>query len=55
MATASSGCVSLNDIPYHVYLDNMIKYIDVKTHCYLLIINKPLLEIFDTNEMWKFG
>ena len=53
MATASSYQVSLNDIPYHVCLDNMIKNIDVKTHCYLLMINKQFLEMFDTNEMWK--
>ena len=31
----------------------MIKNIDVKTHCYLLMINKQFLEMFDTNEMWK--
>ena len=53
MATASSHQVSLNDIPYHVCLDNMIKNIDVKTHCYLLMINKQFFEMFDTNEMWK--
>ena len=34
-------------------VNNMIKNIDVKTHCYLLMINKQFLEMFDTNEMWK--
>ena len=53
MATTSSHSISLNDIPYQIYFDNMIQYIDVKTHCYLLMINNTFLEVFDTNEMWK--
>ena len=55
MATISSSLpvVSLNDIPYHVVLDNMIQYIEVKTVCYLIMTNKTLQEIYDDNKIWR--
>jgi hypothetical protein len=44
---------SLNDIPYQVYLDNIVPFIEIKDAGSLTMTSKSLKEIFDRNDIWK--
>ena len=44
---------SLNDIPYVVYFNYIIKYLDIKEVGVLSMVSKILKEVFSTNDIWK--
>lgn len=44
---------SLNDIPYQIYLDNIVPFIEIKDAGSLTMTSKTLKEIFDRNDIWK--
>ena len=45
--------LSLNNIPYEIYLEYIIYFIDIKDIGSLCIVSKQLKEYFDNNEIWK--
>ena len=45
---------SLNDLPYQVYLENIVPVIDIKDAGNLSMTSKVLKNIFDSNEIWKY-
>ena len=44
---------SLTDIPYVVFINYVMKYLDIKEVGVLSMTSKRLNEIFDNNEIWK--
>tara|TARA_B100001094_G_scaffold333432_1_gene412132 strand:- start:8458 stop:9561 length:1104 start_codon:yes stop_codon:yes gene_type:complete len=44
---------SLNDIPYVVFINYVINYLEIKEVGVLSMTSKRLNEIFDNNEIWK--
>ena len=44
---------SLNDIPFGVYINYIINYIDIKEVGTLAIVSKVLNEVFSSNDIWK--
>ena len=44
---------SLNDIPFGVYINYIINYIDIKEVGTLAMVSKVLNEVFSSNDIWK--
>lgn len=46
--------VTLNSIPFHIYLNNIIPNLDIKDVGNMSMTSKYLKEVCDSNEIWKF-
>tara|TARA_Y100001958_G_scaffold159637_1_gene162143 strand:- start:1784 stop:2548 length:765 start_codon:yes stop_codon:yes gene_type:complete len=45
--------MSLDDIPFSVYLHFMMNHLSIKDVGFLTMVNKNLMEIFNDNQIWK--